>query len=157
MAEPVISEGLGSIDTSSSPPLGHRLLTQFNISSGCTLSLASDDNETIRDLNGPGRLLGNILSGSGKRVERVIDRIAEELGMGPHMAAHRITAELHKLHIVSPHETNTPCRSEHLSNIRDHIKSRIISSGSVTGSVHNVTCLIFHVRYISYLLRWNSP
>jgi hypothetical protein len=49
---------------------------------------------------GPGRIVGLIIARAGKRFERAVDRFAEEqLGLGPNVAALRLTSALHDIHV----------------------------------------------------------
>ncbi|KAI5116344.1 hypothetical protein M0805_005819 [Coniferiporia weirii] len=52
-------------------------------------SIASS-NETADNILGPGRILGNVLSSSGRRLERRLGIIADNLGFGPRATAVRI-------------------------------------------------------------------
>lgn len=47
-------------------------------------------NETASDLPGAGRIVGNLYSFLGKKVERILNSIAEKRGHGPGNAAERI-------------------------------------------------------------------
>lgn len=52
-------------------------------------SIASS-NETMDNLPGPGRVLGNFYTSAGRRLENEIGRVAVRLGCGPHIAARKI-------------------------------------------------------------------
>lgn len=49
-------------------------------------SLASS-NETADNLPGPGRLLGNLYEGIGRRLENGLGRVAVRMGLNPHIMA----------------------------------------------------------------------
>jgi hypothetical protein len=58
---------------------------------------------------GPGRIVGTLLSKTGRRLESVIDRFAEQqLGLGPNAAALRLTSALHDTHA----NANPDCGSD---------------------------------------------
>jgi hypothetical protein len=85
----------------------------------------SDTNSTVTGILGPGRIMGSLLSRTGRQLERVIDRFAEEqLGLGPNAAALRLTAALHDVHV----RANPGCRSDHNTevNLSAHITDRLI-------------------------------
>jgi hypothetical protein len=74
---------------------------------------------------GPGRLVGMMLSRAGRRLERAVDRFAEErLGLGPNQAALRLTSALHDIHV---HES-PECHSDHVYelNTLEHVTDRLI-------------------------------
>lgn len=58
--------------------------------SGYEFSLMSRTDSTLSNIPGVGRVLGNLMRGAGQRIEPVISRAAEGLGLGPNAAAQRI-------------------------------------------------------------------
>jgi hypothetical protein len=87
--------------------------------------IQSNTNSTMSGIPGPGRIVGSMLSSVGRSFERAVDRFAEErLGLGPNMAALRLTSALHDIH-ASEH---TECESDHISklNASEHVIDRLI-------------------------------
>jgi hypothetical protein len=87
--------------------------------------IRSDTNSTMTGIPGPGRIVGTILSSAGRRLERVVDRFAEEqLGLGPNAAALRLTSALHDIHV----RANLECQTEYTAEINTtlHITDRLI-------------------------------
>jgi hypothetical protein len=71
--------------------------------------IQSDTNSTMTGIRGPGRIVGTLLSRSGRRLENAIDRFAEQqLGLGPNAAALRLASALYDIHA----NANTDCRSD---------------------------------------------
>lgn len=91
------------------------------IPSGYEITECTDTNSTRSGIVGPGRIFGTFLSSAGRRVERLIDNFAEQrLALGPNMAALRLTAALHDIHVgLSAAEQEVPCRSEHMKDSKD--------------------------------------
>lgn len=87
------------------------------IPSGYTWTQCSSINSTVSSLSGPGRTVGHMLSSAGASAQRLIDRVAERLGQGPHMVARRITSELHRVHVAGRTRSRPPCRSEHTRDV----------------------------------------
>jgi hypothetical protein len=87
--------------------------------------IQSDTNSTMTGIPGPGRMVGSLLSSAGRRLERAIDRFAEEqLGLGPHQAALRLTSALHDLHVTA----SPKCQSDHITDLSasEHATNRLI-------------------------------
>lgn len=53
----------------------------------CSIALSDD---TADDLVGPGRILGNVYSHFGRKVERVLGNVAEKMAYGPRATAKRL-------------------------------------------------------------------
>jgi hypothetical protein len=90
-----------------------------------TTPLQSDTNSTMTGIPGPGRLIGTLLSRTGRRFERAIDRFAEDqLGLGPNVAALRLASALHDIHV----SLNPKCRSDYDAGISSssHVTDRLI-------------------------------
>jgi hypothetical protein len=67
---------------------------------GFFLVPAYDSSSTLSGILGPGRLVGSLFSSAGRRLEKLIDRVAERrLGLGPNMAALRLTTALYSYHV----------------------------------------------------------
>jgi hypothetical protein len=84
-----------------------------------------DSSSTMTGLTGPGRIVGAMLSRTGRRLERVLDRFAEErMGLGPNQAALRLTSALHDIHA----HANPDCRSDQVTelNASEHVIDRLI-------------------------------
>jgi hypothetical protein len=108
------------------------------------IPIQSDTNSTMTGIPGPGRIVGSILSSAGRRLERAIDRFAEEqLGLGPHQAALRLTLALHDLHVKASPE----CRSDHIAelNVSEHATDRLIW-------ICNGICSHCHLPYLPMIL-----
>jgi hypothetical protein len=74
---------------------------------------------------GPGRLVGALLSRTGRRFERAIDQFAkEQLGLGPNVAALCLASALHDIHV----SINTKCRSDYDAGMNSsyHVTDRLI-------------------------------
>lgn len=93
----------------------------LQVPSGYALTECTNDNSTISDLEGPGRVFGSLLSSAGSLLEKYIDRFAERrLRMGPNVAALRLINELHQAHVlVSKVVTASSCRSEFVKGMMD--------------------------------------
>jgi hypothetical protein len=79
----------------------------------------SDTNSTRTGRPGLGGTVDSMLSSAGRRLERAIDRFSEEqLGLGPHQAALRLTSALHNLHV----KASPGCESDHTAqlNVSEH-------------------------------------
>jgi hypothetical protein len=90
-----------------------------------TILLQSDTNSTMTGIPGPGRIVGTLLSRTGRRFERAIDRFAEEqLGLGPNVAALRLASALHDIHV----NFNTKCESDYDAGMSSsfHVTDRLI-------------------------------
>jgi hypothetical protein len=58
----------------------------------------SDSNETMSNLPGPGRPLGQLLSAAGRRLEAVVDRTVARVGLGFEGVARRLLMKLRASH-----------------------------------------------------------
>jgi hypothetical protein len=61
-------------------------------------SWGSDSNETVSNLPGPGRPLGQLFSAAGRRLEAVVDRTAARAGLGFEGIARRLLMTLRAPH-----------------------------------------------------------
>jgi hypothetical protein len=85
----------------------------------------SDTNSTMTNILGPGRIVGTMISRAGRRLERAVDRFAEQqLGLGPNTAALRLTSALHDIHVSGGHG----CQSDYNTSISvsSHVTNRLI-------------------------------
>jgi hypothetical protein len=85
--------------------------------SGYTWTQCSSINSTVSSIRGPGRIVGHILSSAGASAQRLIDRVAERFGQGPHMAARRITSELHRTHVAGRTRSRPACQNEYSKDV----------------------------------------
>jgi hypothetical protein len=116
----------------------------IHVPTGFVLAPNTRTNSTMTDLTGPGRTIGLFLNSAGRLFERLIDRFAEgHLGLGPNMAALRLTAALHNMHA----NTHRDCMSEHAVKMDNtiHVMDRLIW-------VCNGCCSQCHAPYVPYLL-----
>lgn len=90
-----------------------------------TIEPKPNTNSTMTGISGPGRILGLILSSVGRRLEQAIDHFAEaQLGLGPNMAALRLTSALHRIHV----DANHACLSDDSARMKTscHVTDRLI-------------------------------
>jgi hypothetical protein len=66
-----------------------------------SMSIVTDTNSTVSGIPGPGRTLGILLSGGGRRVESAINRTVERLGYSPNAIMQRILALLRVWHVYN--------------------------------------------------------
>lgn len=70
-------------------PLGHRAI--YGAPGDDNVSFFSHStSSTVSNLAGPGRVLGNFYSFTGKRLERTLGNIAHKAGFGPEAIYHKI-------------------------------------------------------------------
>jgi hypothetical protein len=104
-------------------------------------SWRSDSNETVSNLPGPGRPLGQLLSAVGRRLEAAVDRTAARAGLGFDGIARRLLLKLYGFHASCrewPENTTTPivelaielgigrcagCRQRYMDNL-DYVNRR---------------------------------
>jgi hypothetical protein len=86
----------------------------LHIPSGYALTECTHDDSTISNISGPGRVVGSLLAYAGSRLENFVDRLVERrLRRGPNVAALRLIAELHQVHVYASKTINaSPCHSE---------------------------------------------
>jgi hypothetical protein len=61
-------------------------------------SIASDSNATMSNLAGPGRVLGQLLSAAGRRLDVVVDRAASRVGLSYEGIARRLFMKIRSPH-----------------------------------------------------------
>jgi hypothetical protein len=90
-----------------------RLLQAQLTSSDMSMSIVTDTNSTVSGIPGPGRTLGVLLSGGGRRVESAFNKTVERLGFSPNAIMQRILAVLRVLHVYKCEgpEYTTPRRA----------------------------------------------
>lgn len=77
--------------------------------SDLTASFITSTNSTTSELLGPGRIVGKLLAGSGRRLESFLGRTAERLGFGAAAIVSRLLTLLREQHHRLHHAT---CKAE---------------------------------------------
>lgn len=78
---------------------GHNTLPELRRRpSNLTASFITGTDSTTSNIYGPGRVVGKLLSSSGRRLENLLGRTAQRLGYGPPALVYRLLTRLREQH-----------------------------------------------------------